>query len=202
MIETDQIASEGSSSHLFLFVRVFYHHICPLLFLVLVPLLLVFLVLLLVGRLLLAVFLLDLAGLASDPAHEFVELLPVVPVQVRWVVCVFGIHPPFVQVLVLDELFHLRARRGLAWFLVALGQFGFPVGVDDVVVHVFVHLYHFRLPLVQVHRLDLRDVHLQLSVHARTTQTHECAEGYRRPTGRFRVTIRAFTVFRLVEEML
>jgi len=100
--------------------------------------------------------------------HDFLlalfELFPVIPVQRSEVHLHGGINPLAVDVLVPDERLHLVSRRVLVRLSEAMGQSGLPEGVDEHVVHVLVHLYHLRLPLVQVNRFDLGDVHLQLPV--------------------------------------
>jgi hypothetical protein len=53
----------------------------------------------------------------------------------------------------------------------------FPIRINDGVVYMFVHFYHFGLPLIQIHRLDLGDVDLQLSMLSRASETDECSEG-------------------------
>ncbi len=77
-----------------------------------------------------------------------------------------------------------------------------PVSIDDRVVHMLVHFYHFGLPLVQVHRLDLSYMNLKLAVLAGTSQAHEGAEGDRSPSRGLGIAVGALTVVRELQKRL
>lgn len=64
----------------------------------------------------------------------------------------------------------------------------------------FVHLYHFWLPFIEVNGLDLGDVDLKLTVLAGAAETHKRAEGNRGPPGRLGVAISALFVILLLQK--
>ena len=102
----------------------------------------------LVGRLPLVVFLLLALLPAGYLLNVLVEFFPVVPIEVGRIGA--RIDPLLVHVLVPDECLHLFAVCVLARLVVAVGEPCLPVGIDDRVVHVLVHLHHVRVPLVEV----------------------------------------------------
>ena len=98
----------------------------------------------------------------SQLLDELVELLAVGPVQTGRVSTAGS--PPLVNVLVPDEALDLMRACVLARLLVVAGEVRFPEGIDDHVVHVFIHLDELGLPAVEVNRLHLRNVSSQVSV--------------------------------------
>ena len=73
-------------------------------------------------------------------------------------------------------------------------QLGLPVRVNNRITDMLIHLYHLWLPLVEVDRLDLRDVNLQLSMLTRASEADECSEGYGGPSRRLGMAICAFSI--------
>ncbi len=68
--------------------------------------------------------------------------------------------------------------RILPRLVVAVRETCLPVGIDNCVVNVLIHLYHLGLPLVKVHRLDLGNMDLELAVLTRTSQANKGTESY------------------------
>lgn len=98
--------------------------------------------------------------------NEFVEPAALVLKQVERVVLHVRVDPLLHHVLVVEEALHLRSGRIRCWLLETRWQVRLPVGVDEVVVEGFERVRLARGPLVQVHRLDLRDVDAEGSVLA------------------------------------
>ena len=112
-------------------------------------------------------------GVASAFFEPAVELVPIVFKQVERVVLHLLVDPLFVYVLVSHEAHHFGVVRVRARLLEVAWQVGFPVRIDEGVGELLEGLSLARGPLVQINRLDFRDVRPETPVlaytsHART----------------------------------
>ena len=157
------------------------------------------LVLLFIVSLLLLTLIIILSALRKL-LDKLVELLAIGPVQTGRVSAAGS--PPLVNVLVPNEALNLMRARVLARLLVVAGEVRFPEGIDNQVVHVFIHLDELGLPAVEVNRLHLRNVSSQVSVLPRAPQAHEGPKGRRGPPRSLGETVRAVFVGPVFQERL
>ena len=101
------------------------------------------------------------AGPVHAPLDELVEAIALVFEKVERVILHVRVNVALLDVLLVKEARYLARARILRRFLEVFRKVSFPVGVDEVVVHGLEGLDFAVGPLVQVHRLYLRDMHAQ-----------------------------------------
>ena len=119
-------------------------------------------------------FWVPLIPLSVQLLQKFFEFLRCIFVQGCRVVLYFKVNPLAVDVLVFDESLNLVRCSIGPWFANIGWHSGLPVSIHQVVVHVSVHFNNLGIPFVEVDGLDLL---LELSVHARASQTDKRAIG-------------------------
>jgi hypothetical protein len=132
--------------------------------------------------------------------HILVKFTPVFPKETSRVITHVGVSPSLVQVLILYKTWYLTAAGILTWLLKVSCESCFPVGVNDIVVNVFVELNHLGLPLIQVNWLDFGDVNLQITMFAWAPQANKGSKGRGCPSWSLTIAISTLSVLFLSKQ--
>mmetsp|Transcript_9896 Transcript_9896/g.13483 ORF Transcript_9896/g.13483 Transcript_9896/m.13483 type:complete len:329 (-) Transcript_9896:79-1065(-) len=138
--------------------------------------------------------------LVGDALEEFVKAGALVDEEVQGVIFHGGVHPALLHVLLLQEASHFARVRVLRRLLIVRWQVCLPVSIDKVVAERLEDLDLALRPLVQIHRLDLGDVHTESAVLAGAPEADECAESDRGPSGGLAGAVSARVVRRLLQQ--
>ena len=116
------------------------------------------------GSLLFFLLLLGVPTRASSvhaPLDKLVKAIALVLKKIERIVLHVRVNIALLDVLLVEKARNFARTSILCWFLEVLRKVSFPVGVDEVVVHGLEGLDFAIGPLVQVHRLYLRDMNAQ-----------------------------------------